>query len=412
MAAPDRGATSAAGPRGERPGRARLVSVDALRGLVMVLMALDHARHFASRIPPVPEDMRHTDLALFLTRWVTHFCAPLFFLLAGVAAWLHGARAGRPALRRFLVTRGLWLIALELTVIGFAWNFQPGYSLAGVIWCLGWSFLFLAALLSLGTRTVLVVGTALALLHGLGDDLGQESFGRAGFLYGLLHQAGGIEFPWGGHWFVLFPLVPWVGVMALGYGLGPLFAREPAARGRVLLWLGGALCAVFVLLRATNAYGNPSWAFQPGGPGHFAPQESLTKSVIAFLNTEKYPPSLQYLLMTLGPGLLGLGWLARRDGGEPLSAPLRVLVLFGRTPFLFYLLHLYAFHLSAWALTASLGQPAGWLGFGGGRRPPEFGLGLAGVYALWLGVTALLWGPCARWAALRARRDEWWLKYL
>lgn len=397
---------------GERPASARLISVDAVRGLVMVWMALDHARHFVGRGGFAPEDMRQTTLALFFTRWITHFCAPLFFLLAGVAAWLYGARSGPAALRRFLLTRGPWLIALELTLIGFAWAFRPGHNFAGVIWCLGWAFLSLAALQSLGPRVVLGLALAFIGLHDLANEVEQASFGRASFLYALAHQSGGTQLPWGDYWFVLFPWVPWVAVMWLGYGLGPLFAREPTERRRVLVRWGWAMIVAFVLLRATNAYGNPGWAFQPGGPGHFAPQATLAKSVIAFLNTEKYPPSLQFLLMTLGPGFLLLGALARQDGGRARGAVLHGLVVFGRTPFLFYLLHLYAFHLAAWAIGAALGQPVEWLGYGGGRRTPASGVSLAGVYAVWFGVTSLLYFPCARWAALRARRSDWWLKYL
>ncbi len=399
MSAPD-----AAAPL---PDKARLFSIDAVRGLVMVLMALDHARTFCSGARFPPENMERTDLWLFLTRWVTHFCAPLFFLLAGVAAWLYGARAGRAALRRFLVTRGLWLIALELTLIGYAWSFVPGRSFAGVIWCLGWAFLGLALLAALGPRVLLGLGGAALALHNLLDEVGPEVLGRAGFLYGFALRAGPIELPGGGRWFVLFPWV-WAAVMLLGYGLGPLFERAPEERRRILARAGWAMIAAFLVLRATNAYGNPSWAFQFGGIGHFAPQESLAKSVIAFLNTEKYPPSLQFLLMTLGPGLLLLAAWTRLDRpalgtGVRLGRARHVLVVFGRTPFLFYLLHLYAFHLVARALGAALDWDP---------RGAHFGLGLAGVYAVWIGVSALLYWPCARWAELRARRDDWWLKYL
>jgi uncharacterized membrane protein len=383
------------------PSRARLESIDALRGLVMVLMALDHARTFCSSARFPPEHLELTTPALFFTRWVTHLCAPLFFLLAGSAAWLYRTRAGAPALTRFLVTRGLWLIALELSVIGFAWSFVPGGSFAGVIWCLGVGFLSLAALLRAGPRALGALALLVIGAHGLLDDVRPEAFGSAGWLYAIAHRAGPLELPWGGGWFVLFPWIPWIAVMWLGYALGPLFERTWGERRRALVILGLAATALFVLLRATNAYGNPSWAFQFGGNGHFAPQATLAKSVIAFLNTEKYPASLQFLLMTLGPGLVLLGLWARRDVVP--AARVGVLVTFGRTPFLFYLLHLYAFHLTALALGA-------WLGWR--PRTSGAGLDLPGVYAVWLGVTALLYFPCAWWAALRARHDHWVLKYL
>jgi len=387
-------------PEALAPRPARLPSIDIVRGLVMVLMALDHARTFASEVPFPPEDMQHTNLALFFTRWVTHFCAPLFFLLAGLSARLYERSAGGPALRRFLWTRGLWLIALELTVIGFSWSFQPGGHFLGVIWCLGWAFLSLAALTFVGPRAALVLGVAFIALHDLLDDVGPEAFGPAGFLYGIAHQANVIEFPWGGHDFVLFPWIPWVCVAWLGYGLGALFLGEAERRRRVLLVAGGLMCAAFLFLRTTNLYGNPSWAFQRGGPGHFAPQESASLTLIALLNTEKYPPSLQFLLMTLGPSFLLLGLYARKDERGGLNAVERALAVFGRTPFLFYVLHLYLLHLGA------LGAGALW------GNPPRGRFALPGVYALWIAGTALLFPVCAWWARLRARRGDWWLKYL
>lgn len=390
----------------------RWPSIDALRGAAMVLMALDHTRAYFTNLAFEPESLEPTWGALFLVRWVTHFCAPLFFFLAGTGAFFYGERHGMPALRRFLWTRGLWLIALEFTVVGFAWTFVAPWGFFGVLWALGAAMLLLAGTVRLPLGWLVAGALAVVLLHDLADPVRPDALGRLAWLWSLLHAKGGIAIgSW--HSFVLFPLVPWCAVMALGYAFGALLRRPDGHRWT--LRLGTAAVLLFVLLRATNLYGNPPHL--PGGvtPGDFHPQPTFEKSWILFLDTEKYPPSLQFLLMTLGPSLLALAGMERR-ARRRVPGWMRVLAVFGRVPLFFYVAHLYAIHLGA-ALVAWLGgQPVAWLFHGAfwfHGLPEGYGHGLRFVVAAWIAVVALLYWPCRRWAALKAARPEaWLLRYL
>ena len=240
-------------------GRGRLASLDLLRGLVMVLMAVDHARYYFSGAHVSPEDMAATNLPLFLTRWITHLCAPAFFFLCGVSIHLSRTRRGSAASPAWsCVSRGIWLILLELTIVGFAWSFNPGHSIAGVIWCLGWAMIFVGALSFARPAVAFGVGAAMIVLHNLLDPLSAAEFGAAGWIWSLLHAPWSAQLPWDGEFVVLFPLIPWIGVAALGYGTGPLFEKNVNARRRVLLIAGCVMLLVFTLLRLTNFYGNPS----------------------------------------------------------------------------------------------------------------------------------------------------------
>ena len=392
----------------------RRASVDLLRGAVIALMALDHVRFFFTGLPYEPENLAHTSAVLFLTRWVTHFCAPVFFLLAGTGAHLsraHGVPAARVS--RFLWTRGLWLITLELTVIGFAWSFVPGYSFAGVIWALGWSMVVLAALVRLPTGWSAVFGIAVVTLHHLADGAAPEAFGSLEWLWRFLHVRGGVEVPWreGGN-FILYPLIPCIGVMAVGYALGAVLMRAEAARRRWLVRTGLVMAAAFVLLRVTNLYGYPPVASMEGAPARFEPQATPVLTAIAFLNTEKYPMSLQFLLMTLGPALVALGLL---DGWRP--SPGRrgwignALLVFGRVPMAFYVMHLYLIHGLAIVVALALGQPASWL-WQFASRGEGYGQGLPVIYAVWVVVLVILYFPCRWFAGVKQRRKDWWLGYL
>jgi uncharacterized membrane protein len=291
-----------------------------------VLMALDHTRDFFGASGQSPRDI--TQPALFLTRWVTHFCAPTFILLAGISAYLYGAH-GRSLgeVSRFLLTRGLWLILIEFTVVGFGWNLTLGGDLfiAQVIWAIGASMIVLAALVHLPRWAIATVGLVMIAGHNLLDGIRAESLGSAGWLWNLLHQPALLQLGPQIKLLVLYPLVPWPGVMAVGYALGWVFKLDPVARRRLLLRTGTAVLAGFVALRASNLYGDPA---------AWTPQASWLGTLLSFINCEKYPPSLLYLMMKIGPALILLALFERAHG--PVA---HWLTTYGRVPFLFYVVH-------------------------------------------------------------------------
>ena len=381
-----------------KPARKRLDHVDLLRGLVMVIMVLDHVRAYFTEVRFDPTDLARTDLALFATRWITHFCAPVFVFLAGASAWVAGTRRTPAQLSRFLLSRGLWLVLLECTVITFAWYFTTRMTLgvvAQVIWAIGGSMVVLAGLVHLPRAAVAVFGAALVLGHNLLDGVAPERFGALAPLWLVLHVPGPLEvLPV----FLLYPLVPWVGLMALGYAAGPQIFAQDRGAGRRLALAGVALTIAFVALRAADAYGDPSPRLHEGGAALL---------VMSFLNLTKYPPSLLYLLMTVGPALIGLA-LFRRATGRLAG----VFVTFGRVPFLFYMAHLYLIHALAVAAGAAQGYPPSAMRDLFLRLPDGYGFGLPVVYAVWLAAVALLYPLCSRYAALKARSRAWWLSYL
>ncbi|MGH9317471.1 MAG: DUF1624 domain-containing protein, partial [Thermoanaerobaculia bacterium] len=290
----------------------RLESIDLLRGFAMVAMAIDHTRDFFTNLAFDPEDLERTWGFLFLTRWVTHFCAPLFFFLAGTGAFFYGRRHSAADLRRFLWTRGVWLIVLEFTLIGTAWTFVFPWGFFGVIWALGCSMILLALLVRIPIWALTALCSLVVAFHDLFDTVRPKPSAPFAWLWGLLHVKGMISIS-GVREFVLFPIVPWFAVMALGYAFGALLRRPDRRRWTLVLGLGATL--LFLVLRTTNLYGNPPAL--PGGvtPGDFTIQPTLEKTLILFLDTEKYPPSFQFLLMALGPSLLALALL----DGKPLG---------------------------------------------------------------------------------------------
>lgn len=366
----------------------RLGSIDRLRGLVMLLMALDHARDFFGDGRRDPTDLATTTVPLFFTRWITHFCAPVFILLAGTSAFMMLARGDdKRAVSKFLATRGLWLILLEVTVIRVGWFFDITWHFTAlqVIWVIGCSMLGLAALVHLPPRVVGVLGVATIALHNLLDraTLGPKWLGS------LLHAPGLLEPVRGFRIFVVYPLIPWIGVIAAGFALGEVFTRDD--RRRVLVRLGVAAIVAFVVIRGLNRYGDPH------------PWTTQHHPVLSFLNCQKYPPSLDYLLMTLGPALLALAAF------EHVEAPF--LELIGRVPLFYYIAHIYLLHAGAlffaWWLRGEniLGKP---FFAGGGVRG-----GLPTVYLAWAVAIALLYPLCRWYGALKARRrDVWILRYL
>jgi uncharacterized membrane protein len=400
------------------PSLRRIASVDIVRGIVMIIMALDHCRDFFSNLPFEPETLSNTYYALFFTRWITHFCAPLFFFLAGTGAFFYGRRHTRAELSHFLWTRGLWLIVLEFTVIGTSWSFLFPWGFFGVIWALGDSMVIMALLVRMPVRWLATMALLMIGAHDLFDQIGPQQFGSFAWLWSILHVRGSVFLPFHIPEYVLFPLVPWVGVMAAGYCFGTFYLLEEARRRKLLLQLGCGLTMAFCLLRITNLYGNPSVAMGGVSQGDWHVQPTLEKTLILFLDVEKYPPSLQFLLMTLGPAFLLLASLGKRDNqlssSEHTSRLLNAFLVFGRVPMFFYILHLYFIHILAVTMAALFHQPMAWLFQGAvfGSTPDNYGYGLPFVYLMWATTIVILYFPCRWWAGLKQRRKDWWLSYL
>jgi uncharacterized membrane protein len=381
------------------PAGARLPSIDRLRGLVIILMALDHARDFfdGDALRFSPTDLDHTYPALFLTRFITHFCAPTFTFLAGASAFLHGRALDDPrALSRFLWTRGLWLILLDAFVVGPVWTLGSGAIALGTLWAIGCGMIALSALVFFPPTATLAIGAAILALHNLLDGVHAAQFGDLAPLWSALHEQGPLPFGLRGR--VIYPVLPWIGVISVGYGLGPVFLWPAERRARALATLGAASLVAFIALRTTNIYGDARlWTTEP----------DATKTIFSFLNVTKYPPSLLYALVTLGVGLLLLPALERLDG---LAG--RVLSTFGRVPLFVYVLHLYVILLAAFVVETIKGVDLQALGSGGGPPPENFGVGLAGAYVVWIAIMAALYPVCAWFAGVKRRRRDWWLSYL
>lgn len=372
----------------------------------MVLMAIDHIRDYFTNTRFDPMDPTRTYAALFFTRWITHFCAPVFVFLAGTGAFLYGARRARAELVKFLITRGLWLIVLEFTIMKFGWSFNLQYSFipAIVIWAIGCGMLTLAGLVYLPTRAVGWIGVTIVCLHNAFDGLSPAAFGPFAPLWKIAHVPGGLPIGNGVTFFVAYPILPWIGIMAAGYGFGAFFRRDVEERTRLFKGLGMVLIAAFVLLRAANVYGDPRpWSVQ----------KSALYSLFSFLNCQKYPPSLLYALMTLGPAILLLAYLPKVRGW--LAKPFLV---FGRVPLFYYVLHIYLIHgLAALLATLRYGR-APWMfagipnTFPGSELPDSYGYGLGVVYLIWIGVLVALYPLCKWFSGIKQRRRDVWLSYL
>lgn len=400
-ASPDAPLASPAAAAGglTRSGAARIDAIDRLRGLVIVLMVLDHVRDYfhSSAFTADPLAMDSGDPALFMTRWVTHLCAPTFVFLSGVSIWLQRANGkGRGDLGRFLLTRGLWLIFLELTVIQYAFNFGGGVVLL-VIWAIGAAMIAMAGLVWLPRAALLGLGVALVAGHQLLAPINPPDVGVLAPLWSAMFEVGpGL----GG--LVLYPFAPWLGVMLLGYGLGPVFQRPDGERNRMILLLTGGMLVLFAVTRGINLYGDPQpWAVQAGP----------LWTALSFINVSKYPPSLDYVLVTLGVSLALLPLLGRLGG--PAGG---VLLTFGRTPLFAYVLHILLAHTLALVVGSLMGVPPSaffnMLGDPSRAVAAGWGFDLAGVYVAWLAVLAMLY-PLSRWfEGVKRRRRDWWLGYL
>jgi uncharacterized membrane protein len=397
----------------------RLISVDLLRGLAMIVMALDHVRDFFTYHAFAPEDLTQTYGWLFLTRWLTHYAAPTFFFLAGTGAYLSLGRGRSVAqVSRFLWTRGLWLVFLELTVVGFAWTFVPGQSYGGVIWALGWCMVLMSLLVRLPVKWLATLGLAMIALHNLTDRIDPARFGRLAPLWTILHVPGAFPVTKTLWFFILYALIPWVGVMAVGYAFGAILRRPPDERQRSVFRIGAVATLLFIVLRAAGLYGNLPDGLQFGIPfstGPWVHGKTLTLTIISFFNPEKYPPSLQFLLMTLGPALMVLAVLDRWTQSGKLKAFTRFVVVYGRVPMFYYIVHIFLIHAMTIVVSLIMHQPYGQMLHGGFfAGPPESGYGhhLPFIYLMWATAVLLLWLPCSWFAGVKQRHKNWWLSYL
>jgi uncharacterized membrane protein len=402
--------------------RPRIDSVDLLRGIVMVVMLLDHTRdfvHYASWQFD-PTDLTRTNPALFFTRWVTHFCAPIFVFLAGTGAWFQLSRGKSKAeLSKFLLKRGLWLIVLEFTAVRLLayWDFSIQFAgVAQVIWVLGVCMIALAGLIHLPLRAIVIFGLSMVVMHNALDPIDATQWQGPGSpvpsaldkLWLFLHDGG--FFPVAG-WpspviFVLYPLIPWFGVMALGFAFGKVYDWPAEDRRRALLRWGIAATVGFVVLRLLNIYGNPSdWTIQ----------KTTAMTIVSFFNVQKYPPSLLFLMMTLGPAMIALSMWDRLNNGETQTGLKKALITYGRVPLFFYLLQWPTAHAAGLLLTLAVGKDPGhyFREPGPGQNvPPDAGFDLWVVYVAWIAGALLLYPVCRWYASVKARRRDWWLSYL
>jgi uncharacterized membrane protein len=383
------------------PSRARVESVDLVRGVIMILMALDHSRDCFGIPGQNPVDLTTATTALFFTRWVTHFCAPVFFLLTGTGSYLQLRRKSRGELSRFLLTRGIWLIFLEIVVLrcfSYQFNFDYRVTMLIVIWALGWAMITLSLLVWLPASAVTAFGAIMIAGHNLLDSVKSASP-----LWSILHAPGFVINTPDHVVFVAYPLIPWIGVTAVGYGLGQVYAWDSDRRRSFLFRLGLGLAAAFIVIRAINIYGDP---------GRWSAQKSGVFTVLSFLNTTKYPPSLLFLLMTLGPALI---LLSAVDARTPRT--LRPALIIGKVPLFYYVLHFTLIHLLAVATCYARYGSAHWmfespdLGHYPFSPPPGWGFSLPVIYLVWAIVVATMYPLCRWYAGIKQRQNSPWLSY-
>lgn len=389
--------------------KTRILSIDLLRGLVMIIMALDHIRDYfhADAFVFDPVDLDKTNVLLFFTRWITNFCAPVFVMLAGTSAFLAGRRRTQKQLSAFLLTRGLWLVFLELVVVNFAWFFNIHFSFAilAVIWALGVSMMVLAALIHLPRTAILITGIVLVAGHNLLDNFHVPGSGPEAVAWAVLHETRAFAFgSW--HFMTIYPLLPWIGLMALGYCMGWLYQQniDPAKRKRLLWQTGSACLLLFILLRSINVYGDLiPWSRQ----------STPVFSFLSFINVTKYPPSLDYVLLMIGPALLFLAFTEK-----PLNRVARIISVYGRVPFFYYMIHIFLIHITA--LFAAEWSGYSWKAMTGftnwvnyDPRLQGYGFSLGVVYLIWIGTVTVLYPLCSRYDRYKlAHKDKWWLSYL
>jgi uncharacterized membrane protein len=383
----------------------RISSIDLVKGLAMLIMALDHVRDYvhAPAFLFDPADSEQTTLAIFFTRWVTHFCAPAFSLLAGMSAYMVGKRKPKKELSAFLLKRGIWLIIVELTLVNFGWLFDFSHStiLLQVIWSLGISMIVLAGLVYLPRKVILIFSLILIFGHNILDPISLDN----SIAWALLHKLNIFMLSENLMFVVGYPIIPWIAVMSLGYCLGSFYDKnlDPIIRKKTFNFIGVSAIALFVVLRGSNVYGDPIPFEQYG---------SFSKGIVSFLNPTKYPPSLSFLLMTLGGTLLLLANSEKWKGKL-----VDFICTFGRVPFFFYIIHIYLIHLIAIGLATMTGFVweknmvlAAW---GVTENPiPGYGFPLWVVYLVWISVILILYPICKKFDRYKqGNKDKWWLGY-
>lgn len=389
-------------------GVGRVDSIDILRGLVMIIMALDHTRDYfhISAWTQDPLDLATTTPALFLTRWITHFCAPIFTFLAGTSVWFQSMKKDKKELSSFLIKRGTWLVIVEIAVFNFAFSFDPSYSIIALqtIWAIGVSMIFLGLLIWLPFRVILAIGLIIVLGHNSLDFYEASNKGGFSLLYSIIHRPGFFSLNKEHGLFVFYPMLPWLGVMLLGYCFGKLFTDYSGQqRIRAITRLGLGVIAFFILLRGINIYGNP---------GTWSQQDSLLYTVFSFVNTQKYPPSLLYSAMTIGPGIVFLGYFEKAK-----NAVTDLIVVYGRVPFLYYFLHFFLIHFLCMIFFLFRGHKFSEGIYEGPNMIPNFivtteGYSLGVVYLIWIGVIIILYPVCKWFSDYKKANRKWWLSYL
>jgi uncharacterized membrane protein len=389
----------------------RIESIDILRGIVMVIMALDHVRdyfHFSANNAN-PMDLATTTPLLYFTRWITHFCAPIFIFLSGTSIYLQSLRKTKFELSRFLITRGLWLILLEIVVNTFGWSFNPSFPafFMQVIWAIGISMVLMGVFIFLPYLLILTLGLTIVFGHNTLDYFEQQPDFKSSLLWDIMHHGvfKTFEIIKGHSILIIYPFLPWTGLMMLGYCLGKLYTNEYSEKIRLrnLKIKGISLILFFIVLRATNLYGNPS---------DWTTQKTWFYSALSFLDVEKYPPSLLYLCMTIGPALLGLAWL------ENIKSKWKAgFIVFGRVALFYYVLHIYLIHFLCMLIFFANGHTMADAVSPESHIPFYFvimgeGFSLTGVYLIWLVVLAILYPFCKKYDAYKTKhKEKKWLSY-
>ena len=370
----------------------RILSIDILRGIVMVVMALDHTRDFYSNFKFEPTDLQHASTIMFLTRWITHFCAPVFVFLSGTSVFLSGSSKPKKEVFTRLLTRGLWLLVLEVTLVRTGWAFDLNYHtiFLQVIWAIGWSMILLSVLIFLPFRIILAIGLLMIFGHNAFD--GYHPAGTWGIVWQFLHIQGPVHYGNSKTIFIIYPLIPWLGVMAVGYCFGAIYKLDEQRRKKSLYMVGLSAIALFIIIRGINGYGDPA-------PWHM--QAAWWRTILSFVNCSKYPPSLLYLLMTLGIAITFLPALERMGG-----IVAKIFLVYGRVPMFYYILHLYLIHSMAIIADYFIKGTTAVSVF---EHP---GYSLPVVYLFWLTAVAILYFPCRWFMGIKAKHRMWWLSYL
>lgn len=386
----------------------RIESIDFLRGLVMIIMALDHVRDyfFFGSFTSNPTDLDSTTPLLFYTRIITHYCAPVFVLLTGTSAYLYGAKKNKHDLSKFLLTRGIWLIFLEIVVNNFIWFFDPSYSLIvlQVIWAIGFSMLFLSGIIYFSNKIISVIGLVIICFHNLFDTFVFEGQSPYAILWYFLHQQSMIKISEHTSLVFGYPIIPWVGLMALGYVMGSLYTEyQSKERTSLLMKFGIYSVLAFIILRLTNFYGEPN---------HFAIQEKISFSVMALFNTTKYPPSLLYLLMTIGPSLILLSIIEKYK-----NKITDFFIVFGKVPLFYYFSHVFLIHITAIIFLIIENKDYNIMlnmtpFLPNQYQLMEYGYPLWVVYLVWVIVILILYPICKKYMKYKSNSKKWWLSYL